>query len=84
MQTDVCIRIINEKMNKKFLDCWVFGYTRVNCFWLYDSQSAGINVQSPQSASTSRRLTLFCSLYSIYAISSGGFEVFFTPPKKYP
>ena len=32
MQTDVCIRIINGKMNKKFLDHRVFGYTRDNCF----------------------------------------------------
>ena len=39
MQTDVCIRIINEKMNKFFLDHWVFGYTRDNCFWLQGRNS---------------------------------------------
>ena len=25
IQNEVYIRIINEKMNIKFLDCWVFG-----------------------------------------------------------
>ena len=29
IQTDVCIKIINEKMNIKFLVCWVFDYNRV-------------------------------------------------------
>ena len=32
MQTDVCIRIINEKMNKKFLVRWVFDVPAIIAF----------------------------------------------------
>ena len=32
MQTDVCIRIINEKMNIKFLVCWIFGGPAIIAF----------------------------------------------------
>ena len=32
MQTDVCIRIINEKMNKNFLVRWVFDVPAIIAF----------------------------------------------------
>ena len=41
MQTDVCIRIINEKMNKNFLVRWVFDVPAIIAFG-FSSKSSKI------------------------------------------
>ena len=42
MQTDVCIRIINEKMNKKILVRWVFDVPAIIAFGF--SMVTGISI----------------------------------------
>ena len=43
MQTDVCIRIINEKMNKKFLVRWVFDVPTIIAFGFSSVLSVCLN-----------------------------------------
>ena len=45
MQTDVCIRIINEKINIKFLVRWVFDVTAIIAFGFRLCQQSSADTQ---------------------------------------
>ena len=56
MQTDVCIRIINEKMNKKFLVRWVFDVPAIIAFGF------NLSVKPPTSISWNLNVVVYLIL----------------------
>ena len=76
------VELVSKELNHLAVILQVFKKSKIAQVYYYDSQSAGINKQSPESDSTPRRLTLGSTLHFLTSWLNDIFFFFFKNSSK--